>query len=218
MQATLLTTQQEITFRDLQLEQPTLSSTSQPQAIDRPNFTPSNNAAEIPRHNEVSTFRAPANFEQVEITGSVDDVQLMEWKDSFCQRISQVLEWIEKQNDTLAIGNIIESTLLFMAYERNDSHSKVATLLNIPVSTARRRLLKPKLSIGKLANTGVWQGIIDLLIQIIENDLPFEAPVELVKHLVAKQILLRYSTNMGLASELMGVSEPTMYKLRKIVL
>ncbi|MFW8591768.1 sigma 54-interacting transcriptional regulator [Glaciecola sp. 2405UD65-10] len=218
MQATLLTTQQEITFRDLQLEQPTLSSTSQPQAIDRPHFTPSNNAAEIPLHNEVSTFRAPANFEQVEITGSVDDVQLMEWEDSFCQRISQVLEWIEKQNDTLAIGNIIESTLLFMAYERNDSHSKVATLLNIPVSTARRRLLKPKLSIGKLANIGVWQGIIDLLIQIIENDLPFEAPVELVKHLVAKQILLRYSTNMGLASELMGVSEPTMYKLRKIVL
>lgn len=218
MQASLLTTQQEITYSDLQLDPLTPPDIKHNQIPAQPNFSAPNNTSNGSFNNQASTHAEPVHFEQVETTNSAPDALLMHWEDSFCQRISQVLEWIENQNDVVALGNIVESTLLFMAYEKNNSHGKVATLLNIPVSTARRRLLKPKLTLGKLTNAGVWEDIVDLLTQIIENDLPFEAPVELVKHLVAKQILLRHSKNMNYASELMGVSEPTMYKLRKIVL
>lgn len=218
MQASLLTTQQEITFSDLQLEQLPPSDINHYQLEEKPYFAPQSETSEVTINTPVSAHPTPANYEQIETINSVHELALMKWEDTFCSTISKLLELVEMQNNTLALGNIIESTLLFMAYEVNDSHSKVASLLNIPVSTARRRLLKPKLSIGKLANVDIWEEIVSLLMQIIDSDLPFEAPVEQVKHLVAKQILLRHSKNMSYASELMGVSEPTMYKLRKVVL
>jgi diguanylate cyclase (GGDEF)-like protein len=139
-----------------------------------------------------------------------------QWQISFSDCIAKLIQHLAdaKIND-LSIGQLVEAHLLHMSYTQCGSHSKTALLLSIPVSTARRKLLKPLPDSAAVVSVDAWRDLTHLMWLLVDKQVVVEQPVETIKRLTADQILKQYANNMNLASHLMGVSEPTMYKIRK---
>jgi hypothetical protein len=102
-----------------------------------------------------------------------------------------------------------------MVHKDRLSHAKTAVLLQMPVSTARRKLQKPMPNLLLFENDVNWPVLLALLTQIVTNQVQLNRPLDIIKNIIAQSILVLHTANMGMASQLMGVSEPTMYKLRK---
>jgi hypothetical protein len=116
---------------------------------------------------------------------------------------------------TVPVGSTIELVLLNMVHKDRLSHAKTAVLLQMPVSTARRKLQKPMPNLLLFENDVNWPVLLALLTQIVTNQVQLNRPLDIIKNIIAQSILVLHTANMGMASQLMGVSEPTMYKLRK---
>ena len=242
MQASLLTKNDEITFDDLQLDTnnpsdvpsinnsmsyanmptryelgameaftSTVDLASASKNISSPNKADTNPTITQPH----SAIFAPHNSDEVT---HLQAASIQQWEAMFASQVDHLIEEITSQNKMHAvIGSNIEAQILNMAFEKCGSHSKTALLLQIPVSTARRRLMKTEPDLTALAESKHWHNIIELLQQVLQRQLYFDAPMELIKNIVATRILASYTQNMTLAASLMGVSEPTMYKLRKLL-
>jgi len=227
MQASLLTTKHEIAFDDLQLNLKPANHTNST-LLEHANNTanPSQNNVATNTYETANKVNIPSAHEEVvaiESNNHQDDIVVpsftqTRWESDFCQVLDQIIEeQVAQGKVSTSIGAAIETQLLHMAYELTGSHSKTALLLFIPVSTARRRLLKPQASLGALANSEHWQLSLNLLEQVVQQSVTLKTPLETIRHITAARILHHYRANMTLAAQLMGVSEPTMYKLRKIV-
>jgi DNA-binding protein Fis len=157
--------------------------------------------------------------DSLEYTIDTDTHSHANWDQMFSSSIQSLLnEMSEQAKNTISIGTAIEAKLLQMGHAQAGSHSQTALLLAIPVSTARRRLQKQQPDMSLLITLNAWQDISNLLALLVDRRTNISNPLETVKTIIAAQILKQYGANMTLASQLMGVSEPTMYKLRKAVI
>lgn len=207
MQASLLTTKDEIEFYDLNIDiAPEESLTAQ-------------EAHQVQHYKNIDaekrTNLAHANVSSAKETCS-HQATPKAWCLAFTDSLSQLLTDMDMRIVVnVSLGTTIESMLLNMTHKEYRSHARTAVVLQIPTSTARRRLQKPLPNVGIFDNYPQWQNLIKLFNQIVNNELILHAPVDLIRDLTAQCILKQYANNMALASQLMGVSEPTMYKFRK---
>lgn len=226
MQASLLTTDDEIFFDDLNLV-PEISAQSHYDAAEP---MPINNDAHVlptnPSHTNSTQMHSANNsahgsFEakdrQTEHVVALSDIALPEqWCSQFAKCIDDLLASISMQTMMNAsIGNTIEQVVLHMAHKERGSHAKTAVLLQLPTSTARRKLQKAPPDISGFEHESNWALLEGLLAKIVSNEVQLTSPLDIIRHIIAQSILTLHATNMALASQLMGVSEPTMYKLRK---
>lgn len=222
MQASLLTSNNEISFTDLQLEANQASLAHHSHSDQQNNqaiVVDSIEANNIHTTNSSTPKGASEFIESTLITNSgALNFTETQWESDYCRILDQLIqEVVAQEKVSTSIGAAIESRLLHMAYDLTGSHSKTALLLYIPVSTARRRLLKPQRALDNLESSHHWQTCLELLKQVVKQTVTLKTPLESIRHITADRILHHYSSNMTLAAQLMGVSEPTMYKLRKLV-
>lgn len=184
------------------------------------NFNASTDRISYKEHSNTIPETAVANGripfsadEQAQASGALSS---LEWQTAFAQRVSQLINSMSDQaKRSISIGSAIETHLLHMGYTQCGSHSQTALLLDLPVSTTRRRLQKPIPDISSINMLSVWQDITHMLWLIVDKQTHLNSPIDTVRSLIARQILAEYGARMSMASQLMGVSEPTMYKLRK---
>ncbi|MFT6270730.1 MAG: diguanylate cyclase (GGDEF)-like protein [Alphaproteobacteria bacterium] len=225
MQASLLTIGDEIQFADLNLDPAEtvhtkqariLQSGSQLQHHEQISQSHSGHEQFAPMQIASSNSHMPAHFAQGTAEKFTEVLSENEWCMQFSQSIGNLLASLNMHTMlSVSIGNSIDLVLLNMAQKECHSHAKTAVLLQLPISTARRRLQKPMPNLVMFDNDVTWQALVDLLEQIVSSQVQLNGPVEVIRNLIAQNILELHSTNMALASKLMGVSEPTMYKLRK---
>ncbi len=217
MQASLLSTQDEILFEDLNLD-------SSQKITDTSNII---NARDIntPITSTVITDNVTAQTSRL-VKHDAENKHLdlqshlpltsSAWCESLGESIDRLLLGINRQIILkVSIGSAIEAMLLKMAHDKCRSHAKTALLLQLPISTTRRRLQKGLPNLIILENDQNWQDISQLLNEIVSTRIVLNTPVDTVRQIIATCILQHHYNNMGLASQLMGVSEPTMYKIRK---
>lgn len=214
MQACLLTTNDEIEFVDLNIDTATeqgLSSeeTQAPlefQSITFEHQSTISNTTKIDAPSEKESFSNEHYSLNTPAT----------WCLKFSDTLSQLLTNIDMRIVlNLSLGSTLELMLLNMAHKEYRSLARTAVALQLPISTARRKLQKPLPKLTIFDNNPQWQSLVKLFSNIVNNELVLHAPVDLIRDLTAECILKQHASNMALASQLMGVSEPTMYKLRK---
>jgi len=211
MQASLLTTNDEIEFDDLNIE---LAPAQNLTDLHSQAHNPVNNTMQT-HIDEPTSTSAPQDDSQNAQTGSLA-LNSASWCLEFSETLERILSDVDRRTImNLSLGNVIESLLLHMAHKEHRSHAKTAVALELPISTARRRLQKPLPNLTVLNDNRHWQYITRLFALIVSNEIVLPTPIELIRDLTAQCILKQHSTNMALASQLMGVSEPTMYKMRK---
>lgn len=213
MQASLLTIDEEITFADLNLDLTTSNNVPAKQTnAFTSSDTVSNNDTFTPQSKDISALQDLNIHHQNGRISTATEA----WCHEFSETLNKLLDDIDMHTIlNFSLGSSIESMLLSMAHAEHKTHAKTAVAMQIPISTARRRLLKPPPEISMFENNPNWHKLINLFSQIVNNELVLRTPVELTRNLIAQCILNLHSSNMALASQLMGVSEPTMYKLRK---
>lgn len=139
-----------------------------------------------------------------------------QWHAEYSNAVSGLLNSMDMRSMlSISIGSVIELVLLKAAQKQCKSLAKTAVLLQLPISTTRRRLQKDLPNMISLQQDNNWKRIDSLLDMIVHADVIIHSPVDAIKELNAREILALHANNMSLASQLMGVSEPTMYKLRK---
>jgi diguanylate cyclase (GGDEF)-like protein len=231
MQASLLTINDEIQFSDLNLDiakrapehTPTLTPNDETR-FDYYEEPPSIlGESEIPTRKIVNMMPAPNAASAVLQTDNSPQVSSIQSPNAWCNQFLDATRNLLLSMDmhtklNVSIGNAVELTLLHMAYNECGSHARTAVLLQLPISTARRRLQKSLPDLRSFAQNNHWQTIESLLAQIVSTQVQLISPVDTIKNMIAQNILEIHASNMGLASQLMGVSEPTMYKLRKQLL
>lgn len=116
------------------------------------------------------------------------------------------------------IGIWIEDELIIQTYIATGNRMRLtAARLDISQSTARRRVDK----IVHEQNTPIsarpdnWQYIIQALMPLANGDIILNDCLNRIKMLTLNSILNLSSYSMAQAAEIMGVSEPTFYKLKK---
>ncbi|MDT0595614.1 sigma 54-interacting transcriptional regulator [Glaciecola petra] len=233
MQASLLTIQDEITFNDLNLDidnNAVNNETHMTQANSNEVLPINGQASDIHINHlngqapdihinahDLAELRSDVNIHTQENTESEHFITVNPtWERQYKQKLDALVAALNPGHALeIAIGNAVENALLHEAFAMCKSANKTALLLQIPVSTARRRLMKPRINIGAIEHSSQWQNVLALLKQIVRGDFYVKEPMEVIRLITASRILSAYSSNMTLASQLMGVSEPTMYKLRK---
>lgn len=222
MQATLLTSNREIQFSDLDLNDNSLQDLDNTQVPSVP--VSSNLQTSEPTLKGTANNSSAQEPEKPTQSEHADNIQVKiesveQWQQHFYAAVSGLLTNFDLgQLMQTPLGSIIEYKLLDLAYQACGTHSKTAVLLQLPVSTARRRLKKSAPDFTNLHNNTHWQAVEDLLAHIVEYPSLLALPVEEVKNQTARVILKQYRSNMALAAQLMDVSEPTMYKYRKALI
>lgn len=224
MQASLLTISDEIRFSDLKVNMMTANQIA-PQG--NATFTEQSRHLiwQVEPNKDVSTIRnfpvtpdynerpSGQHLEQPQKNGPLTQIQ---WCFEFAQSVKRLIEQVDPQTLlSVSIGDAIELSLLHLAHKQCRSHSRTAVLLQLPISTARRRLQKDVPPLNALESDANWHTIAKLLAHIVNTEVYIHKPVDTIKNIIATSIFRLHSSNMALASQLMGVSEPTMYKLRK---
>jgi diguanylate cyclase (GGDEF)-like protein len=207
MQASLLTKNDEIEFFDLNINLETtqkLAITAETKPVEK--------FQSIYNEQQTSNTVDAQYYQEKPLSSASPE----EWSIAFSDTISKLLANIDMRTVlNLSLGSTIELTLLNMTHKEYRSHARTAVVLQLPVSTTRRRLQKSLPNLAIFDSNPQWQYLIELFKQIVNNEVALHAPVDLIRDLIAQCILQQHTGNMALASQLMGVSEPTMYKLRK---
>jgi diguanylate cyclase (GGDEF)-like protein len=222
LQASLLTTSDEIFYNDLNLQLPHDNHDQQAQAEQTINPQSTEPFEQLI---ESQLDLENRNFAQITVSNGngshyaselTKEISPKQW----CQEFSFITAKIVASLNihtmlNVSIGNAIELVLLNMAHKECRSHARTAILLQLPISTARRRLQKQVPNLMMFDNDTNWQALMALLDHVVNTRVQLDQPVDLIRSLIAMSILDIHRTNMAVASQLMGVSEPTMYKIRK---
>lgn len=207
MQASLLTTKDEIEFFDLNIN---IDTKHESNGIQENRHAQQYQSIE---HESQLISKVEAHYCSEE---SISSLSPEDWCNEFSDTISKLLANIDMRIVlNLSLGSTIELTLLNMAHKKHRSHARTAVMLQLPISTTRRRLQKSLPNLTIFDTNPQWQSLMKLFKQIVNNEIVLHAPIDLIRDLIAECILQQHTGNMALASQLMGVSEPTMYKLRK---
>lgn len=118
----------------------------------------------------------------------------------------------------LSIGNCVEDELLVLTYQAcNGNMRDVSTRLQLPTSTARRRVNKILLNLQSqsVEKPVSWNEVKTCLQPIADAKVCIPDCFDRIKQVLLEAILKSEPDNMSMAAALLGVSEPTFYKLKK---
>ena len=117
------------------------------------------------------------------------------------------------------IGRWLEDDLIYLTYQQLQQNARQASLrIGVSLSTLRRKIDKyhEMLGTGSKLRTRNWQQIEAHLLKISTGKVNLGPDcINTIKLLLLEAILMESPNNMTLAAALLGVSEPTMYKLKK---
>lgn len=117
-----------------------------------------------------------------------------------------------------SLGNMVEDELLVMTYQDcNGNMRDLATRLQLPTSTARRRVNKILLDLHSQRNEKPqsWAAIRHCLLPVANGEILVPECLDSIKQTLLAAIIQSQPENMSKAAALLGVSEPTFYKLKK---
>lgn len=139
-----------------------------------------------------------------------------EWLETFNECIDALLSQVHSSHEYYQseLGTWIELSLFKFAQQDCRTNKLIAARLQIPISTARRK-------VNKAANFELshyppaWEDISLLLQQLALGEVSIPSPLDTLKQRLLSGILRHSPSNMTHAAQLLGVSEPTLYKLKR---
>ena len=170
--------------------------------------------------NSKVTLHSDSTAAKVNVVGSAS--QNMEgynsgWLGLLSDAISAFVQEVNESNlyGHIIVGDNIEDHLFKVCQHRFRNNRVVADKLNIPVSTARRKILKALDNQTPVSMPESWRRVSSLLEQLVTSDLNIKGLMHVLKHQVVRQVLRNNSQTMKHAAAQIGVSEPTLYKLKR---
>ena len=131
-----------------------------------------------------------------------------------CQEVTSSPKFLH-----FCIGNLIEIELLLLCYQSVEGNVRLlSTRLGVPASTARRRINKLLLEITSNSASerpDSWYLITQYLKAIADGEVVVPDTFNNLKLAVLKGLLAQGLPNMSMVAGMLGVSEPTLYKLKK---
>ena len=231
MQAALLSESDEITLQELNLDQDLIGS-KQSEAIDR--VEQSGNSLGPPDLSDAgsyssfqSTYKNELKITSASIVNfepnvnankqanTVNDfsVKLQESALAFLAEISLDPDFMH-----CSLGNMVEDELLVMTYQSCSGRMKdLATRMQLPTSTARRRVNKILLDLHaqRSEKPKSWEAIRVCIQPVASGEILVPNCLDSIKQILLAAIIQSQPDNMSKAATLLGVSEPTFYKLKK---
>ncbi|RDV29302.1 diguanylate cyclase [Alteromonas aestuariivivens] len=214
MQAALLTDTQEIRWQDLNLDPQTAATL--PSNSDNPALFTSTNHFPPP---------IPSTGKTQEIQQAPCDVaagfSLPEADSQAClTKVSEALKEVLQQIQSSAVffhspvGIWLEDEILQQTFVQQQGNVKATAIqLHMSQSTARRR-------IDKIGQNGsdrppAWAEVQKALAPIAQGKCIIDGCLDTLKLCLLQQLLASNPSSMSLAAEILGVSEPTLYKWKK---
>jgi diguanylate cyclase (GGDEF)-like protein len=117
-----------------------------------------------------------------------------------------------------SLGNMVEEELLVMTYQCCDGNMRdLATRMQLPTSTARRKVNKILLNLHSQASDKPesWESLRKCIQVVANGEIVIPECLDSIKHVLLAAIIESQPENMSKAAALLGVSEPTFYKLKK---
>lgn len=112
------------------------------------------------------------------------------------------------------LGTWLEHRLFQRAAQYCKTNNCIASLLQLPISTARRKVQKAQNFKRQSFPTG-WSEVEKRLAQLISGEIRLSNPLYVIRSSLLSVILKQEDINMTQAAHLLGVSEPTLYKLKR---
>ncbi|WP_395339949.1 sigma 54-interacting transcriptional regulator [Ningiella sp. W23] len=226
MQASLMCQNDEVRFDDLNL------------SIDSPASPPVSTYTTLPANTSttlVKTTPAAVDSEALDthsshmpVEGSINDEALKEsdtvddavvkWRHRWSQALESFLIDVMSQPELshAQIGCYLEQQVFKLSSLSHKTNKDIAHLLQIPVSTARRKLLKfQSQTLPALPRS--FEPLQTLIQDLVDEEVKLHAPLDMIKISLLETILKLGPINMSQAAQLVGVSEPTLYKLKRLL-
>jgi len=230
MQAALLSESDEITLEELNLDQDLLGANHK-EAI-RMVELPDSSATQVDLR-DASVFSRPEPVFQdrqntassvINFEPSVSVNQQASTIDAFFTSLQEsalaFLTEIRLQPAFIhcSLGNMVEDELLVMTYQSCGGRMRdLATRMQLPASTARRRVNKILLDLHdqRSEKPKSWEAIRACIQPIASGEILVPDCLDSIKQVLLAAIMQSQPENMSKAAALLGVSEPTFYKLKK---
>ena len=117
-----------------------------------------------------------------------------------------------------SLGNMLEDELLVMTYQSCEGNMRdLATRMQLPTSTARRRVNKILLNLHSqpTEKPASWENIRHCIAPVANGEILVPECLDSIKQVLLAAIMQSQPDNMSKAAALLGVSEPTFYKLKR---
>lgn len=218
MQATLLSDNQKIEFIDLNIA----CDKFQPDQIS---VEPKKTASKVRHHMDnpaITDPVLPPVWDSIKLAPHQINVQLADYiaeiKTLLTAHIEQIVHF--SLTTVAPVGRWLGDDLIVATYRACDHNARQAALrLGMPHSTLRRRVDKIETNNScpvMTQRTEGWQHILDKIAPIIEGLITIgDNNMTQLKLILLASILEIVPDNVAVASALMGVSEPTLYKWKK---
>lgn len=204
MQAALLSESDEITLQELNLEQDSIDS-NQSEVIDI--------GEQLVTSSSIVNFEPNVNANTQANTVNTFSTKLQESALAFLAEIRLNPDFMH-----CSLGNMVEDELLVMTYQSCGGRMRdLATRMQLPTSTARRRVNKILLDLHaqRSEKPKSWEAIRVCIQPIANGEILVPNCLDSIKQLLLTAIIRSQPDNMSKAAALLGVSEPTFYKLKK---
>jgi|GEM_PF-987071 len=231
MQAALLSESDEITLQELNLDQDLIGS-KQSEAIDR--VEQSGNSVGLSDLGDTSSFSSSQSTYKNELKTTSASIVNFEPNANANKQANTVNDFsVKLQESALAflteirldpdfmhcsLGNMVEDELLVMTYQSCRGRMKdLATRMQLPTSTARRRVNKILLDLHaqRSEKPKTWEAIRVCIQPVANGEILVPSCLDSIKQILLAAIIQSQPDNMSKAATLLGVSEPTFYKLKK---
>jgi DNA-binding protein Fis len=136
------------------------------------------------------------------------------WQDALNHLVNHVCRTPEYYQAEL--GTWLEHTLLQLTAQYCKTNNGIASLLQLPISTARRKAQRAQAFKHQDYPRG-WSEVAKCLAQLASGEVRLTNPLNTIKSSLLRVILEQEHVNMTQAAHLLGVSEPTLYKLKREV-
>jgi DNA-binding NtrC family response regulator len=140
------------------------------------------------------------------------DVWLALWQASLENLVGHVCDNPKYYQAELGIW--LEHRLFQQAMVHFKTNKRIASLLHLPISTARRKVQKAQTFNYDDFPNG-WSAVEERLAQVASGEVKLSNPLHTIKVSLLRIILQQRGVNMTQAAQLLGVSEPTLYKLKR---
>jgi DNA-binding protein Fis len=142
---------------------------------------------------------------------SIDEWMTL-WQEALNHLVNHVCRTPEYYQAEL--GTWLEHTLFQQAAEYCKTNNQIASLLQLPISTARRKAQRAQAFNHQDYPKG-WPEVAKCLAQLASGEVRLSNPLNTLKSSLLGVILEQEHVNMTQAAHLLGVSEPTLYKLKR---
>ncbi|MBT1451647.1 sigma 54-interacting transcriptional regulator [Glaciecola sp. XM2] len=138
------------------------------------------------------------------------------WLTALTSSLENVIDELSNtpQHGDPEVGVWMENCLFQHACRRLNTNKEIALLFQLPISTARRKVHKAQ-TFQQDRVPSAWPNVIELLQQVADGKVALHQPLQSIKMALLRVILAKQTINMTQAAQFVGVSEPTLYKLKR---